>query len=159
MSRWLVGSSIMKKSASLASICAMATRLTSPPESSFIFCPKSGRSRLVRNCLTLRLYSSRCPVSISAVSSALDDIIWSNIPFSGSKLYSCSRKEMRISFRKVIFPPESDLSFPASIFRSDVLPVPFGAIRAILSPSLMLNPICSKSTFGPYDLEIFSIWR
>ena len=43
---------------------------------------------------------------------------------------------MRMSLRKRIFPPLSDLSFPARILRSEVFPVPFGAMRAILSPSL-----------------------
>ena len=64
---------------------------------------------------------------------------------------------MRMSLRNRIFPPESLLSFPARIRISDVFPVPFGAISAILSPSLMLNLMCSKRTFGPYDFDMFSI--
>ena len=157
ISRWFVGSSIMKKSASLASISAMATRFTSPPESSFIFCPGSGRLRLVRNCLTFLSYSHRCSSSMPAVRAALCDIIWLKMSISGSNGYSCSRNAILISFRNVIFPPESDLSFPASIFSRDVFPVPLGAMRAILSPSLILKPICSKRIFGPYDLDMFSI--
>ena len=50
-------------------------------------------------------------------------------------------------------PPESDLSLPARMRISEVLPVPLGAIRAILSPSLMLKPMFSKRTFGPYDFD------
>ncbi len=159
MSRWLVGSSIMKKSASVASISAIATRLTSPPESSFIFWAMSGRLRLVRCCITLLSYSHRCSWSRWPVNAVLCAIIWSNMPDSGSKSYSCSRKEIRMSLRNIIFPPESDLSFPARMRIREVFPVPLGAISAILSPSLMLNPICSKSIFGPYDLDIFSICR
>ena len=41
------------------------------------------------------------------------------------------------------------LSIPAIILRSEVLPVPFGAIRAILSPSLTLRLMFSKRIFGP----------
>lgn len=62
-----------------------------------------------------------------------------------------------MSLRNMILPPESELSLPARMRRRLVLPVPFGAIRAILSPSLMLKPMCSNRTFGPYDLEMFSI--
>ena len=56
---------------------------------------------------------------------------------------------MRICRRNMMRPPESDLSFPARMRIREVFPVPFGAMRAILSPSLMLNPIFSKRTFGP----------
>ena len=76
-------------------------------------------------------------------------MIWSHTVASGLKSYSCSRKAIRMSFRNRTRPPESELSFPARILRRLVLPVPFGAIRAILSPSLTLKPICSKRIFGP----------
>ena len=149
MSRWLVGSSMMKNSASLASIWVRATRLTSPPESSFISWSGLLRLKLVRNLTTLRSYSQRLSWSRPAVNSTLEYIIWSKMVFSGSNSYSCSRKAIFMSFRNMIFPPESDLSLPARILISEVLPVPLGAIRAILSPSFMLNPIFSNRTFGP----------
>ena len=66
---------------------------------------------------------------------------------------------MRMSLRNRIFPPLSDLSLPARIRSKEVFPVPFGAMSATLSPSLMLKSICSNSTLGPYDLEMFSICR
>ncbi len=159
MSRWLVGSSMMKKSASEASICVIATRLTSPPESSFICCSGSVRLKFPRSLMTLRSYSHRCSWSSPEVNSALEDIIWLNMLFSGSNAYSCSRKAMLMSLRNIIFPPESDLSLPARIRMRDVLPVPLGAMSAILSPSFMLKPIFSKRTLGPYDFDMFSIWR
>ena len=149
MSRWLVGSSMMKNSASEASICVIATLLTSPPESSFIFWSGLLRLKLVRNLTTLCSYSHRCSWSSPSVKSELEDMIWSKMLFSGSKGYSCSRKAILMSFRNMIFPPESDLSLPARIRISEVLPVPLGAMRAILSPSFMLNPIFSNRTFGP----------
>ena len=149
MSRWLVGSSMMKNSASVASICVRATLFTSPPESSFMSCCGSVRLKLVRNFTTLSSYSHRCSWSRSFVNSVLEDMIWSKIDFSGSNSYSCSRNAIFMSLRNMIFPPESDLSFPANILMRDVFPVPLGAIRAILSPSFMLKPIFSKRTFGP----------
>ena len=149
ISRWFVGSSMMKNSASLASIWVRATRLTSPPDSSFISWSGSFRLKFVRNFTTLLSYSQRCSWSSPSVNSVLEDMICSNMVFSGSKSYSCSRNAILISFRNMIFPPESDLSFPARILMREVLPVPFGAIRAILSPSLILNPIFSNSIFGP----------
>ena len=159
MSRWLVGSSMMKKSASDASISARATLLTSPPDSSFIFWSGSGSLKLVMYCLTRLSYSQRCSWSRWSVNAVLWLIICSKIPFSGSKSYSCCRNAILMSFRNIIFPPESDLSSPARILSSDVLPVPFGAISAILSPSFMLKHIWSNSTLGPYDFDMFSICR
>ena len=53
MSRWLVGSSMIRKSASSASISLMATRFTSPPESSPIFLSASGRRKEVSSSLSL----------------------------------------------------------------------------------------------------------
>ena len=47
VSRWLVGSSMMKKSASVASMRVRATRFTSPPESVFIVCKPSPREKAV----------------------------------------------------------------------------------------------------------------
>ncbi len=64
-----------------------------------------------------------------------------------------------MSFRNSTLPPESELSLPAIMRSRLVFPVPLGAISAILSPSLILKAMWSKRTFGPYDLEIFSIWR
>ena len=158
MSRWLVGSSIMRNSASVASTSAIATRFTSPPESSRIFC--SGRNENSVRRRTMRLSYSKCPVSSRhSVNLPLPESICSSRVASGSNPYSCSRKAMRMSLRNLICPPESDLSLPARMRIREVFPLPFGAIRAILSPSLTLNPIWSKSTFGPYDLEMFSIWR
>ena len=55
-----------------------------------------------------------------------------------------------------MLPPESDLSSPARMRISEVLPVPLGAMSAILSPSFMLKAMFSKRTLGPYDLEMFS---
>ena len=84
-----------------------------------------------------------------SVNCLLESITCVKMSFSGSWANSCSRNAIRICLRNVIFPPESDLSLPAKILSNVDLPVPLGAMRAILSPSLMLKPICSKSTFGP----------
>ena len=46
---------------------------------------------------------------------------------------------MRMSLRNRILPPLSDLSLPARIRSREVFPVPFGAMSATLSPSLMLG--------------------
>ena len=67
-----------------------------------------------------------------------------------------SRNATLMSFINFISPPRSEESMPANIFSSELLPVPLGAISAILSPSFMLNEILRKSTLSPYDLLIFS---
>ena len=69
MSRWFVGSSIIRKSAPSASISLIATRFISPPESSSIFFEKSG---------------SRNDVSSSAS-------LWRNAAFSSSWKPAVSR--------------------------------------------------------------------
>ena len=66
---------------------------------------------------------------------------------------------MEISFINFMLPPESELSSPANMESRELLPVPLGAIRAILSPSFILKEIFPKSTLGPYDLLIFSTCR
>ena len=144
MSRWLVGSSMMRNSASLESNCAMATLFTSPPERDpMVTCgsmPNSDRMRLRRSC-----------------SSGSSVHTWAATVSDGSKLYSCSRKAILICRKNLMLPPLSELSVPARMRSREVLPVPFGATRAILSPSLILKPIWSNSTFVPYDLLTLSI--
>jgi hypothetical protein len=52
--------------------------------------------------------------------------------------------------------PSSKVSWPANIFSKVLLPVPFLAIKPILSPWLIWNVILEKSLVIPKDLEIDS---
>ena len=99
--------------------------------------------------------SSLCQIFLASSLPMISSIM----VFSGSYANSCSRKEIRMSFRKIIFPPESELSAPARIFSRELLPHPLGPTRAILSPSFMLKDMLSNSVLGPYDLLMFSTCR
>ena len=178
MSRWFVGSSMIRKSAFCNIMQARATRLASPPDSSLIGWSSRSIFSCDSTCLIFCSISQLPEASIEAIArskrllsplakassySRISGAILpmrvytsSNIVFRGLKSKFWSRKATRISFINFTSPPRSELSTPARIFINDDFPVPFGATRAILSPSLMLKLIFENRVRSPYDFDTFS---
>ena len=178
MSRWFVGSSMTRKSASCSSIEAMAARLASPPDSSPMRWSRRVRCSDESTCRTRCSAFHHPPASIAAIArsmrprssaaharsyslmirpaSPMREYTSSKSVRAGSKSVCWSRNATRMSRMNRTSPPRSDESIPARIFSSELLPVPLGAMRAILSPSLMLKLMLRKSTRSPYDLLRFS---
>ena len=178
MSRWFVGSSMTRKSASCNSIEAMAARLASPPESWPIFWSRRVSCSDESTCRTRCSAFQHAAASIAAIARSMRprssetmarsyslimrpvsprrEYTSSKSVRSGSKSVCWSRNATRRSRMNRTSPPRSDESTPARIFSSELLPVPLGAMRAILSPSFMLKLMLRKSTRSPYDLLRFS---
>ena len=141
MSRWLVGSSRISRSGSEAITLANARRLRCPPERLSI--RSSGRYT------SIWVSRRRSFSSVPAYSPTVMPGINSGI---------CSRKPILRSLRGVILPESTD-SFPAIHRRRVVFPVPFLAIRAILSPWFMPKVTSANIMRSPWLLVRFSSWR
>ncbi len=171
MSRWFVGSSRIRKSAFCNIITASATRLASPPDSwpmrrsgasiwsedntCRISCSmlQPSQTSIAAVAASMRRRSPEATASsysrTAAVRSSRREYTSSNTHLLGSNGVAWSKNATFILFMKRTSPPRSDDSTPARIFNSVLLPVPLGAISAILSPSFILNPMPEKSMRSP----------
>ncbi len=129
-SRWLVGSSSMRKSGFDISTCARAIRFCCPPLSWLTGCCMSVILSWVSICLALSCTSSLtvgCSEKQASSTVAL-----------GSNTGSCRRYPVLMPLRYIML-PLSMLSLPVSIDSRVDLPVPFWAISPTLCPSAMLK--------------------
>ncbi|MNY07889.1 hypothetical protein D3C86_1407130 [compost metagenome] len=140
MSRWLVGSSRIRKLESVVRDLARATLDFSPPESTLIFLKTSSpvnrkQPRIPRSSVSVCLGAKACSSS-KMVLSRCSDSSW------------CWAKKVVVTLWPVSHLPVN-FSVPAMILSKVDLPLPFAPISAILSPFSIIPSAFSRiSTLG-----------
>ncbi len=147
-SKWLVGSSKIKKSGSVIRALARATRFRCPPLSCAMGCARSDILSWVSICLAFIIFSSS-PWWLKQASSTVSSALYAG---------SCSKYPTRIPLRYTTI-PSSWLSLPVRIDRRVDLPVPLRAIRPTFCPSAMLKERFANSWRAPKRLLIFCTSR